>query len=274
MPAVDDAELRRLAFAGAAGDAAALERVLAGVHDDVYRLALRMLWHPQDAEDAMQEALIRVMTRIGSYRGEAAFRTWAYRVAANHILNWRKSRAEQENLNFRRFAEQLHEGLEDPDPARPDAGLLAEEVKLGCTLGMLLCLDRDHRLAYVLSDVFDVPSTDGAFICDVTPTTYRKRASRARARLREFVAANCGLVDKSARCRCDRRVATAVRIGRVTPGDLQFAHHVDADAAVGDMERLHDLASLMRSHPDYKAQATVNETIRRLIASRRFGVLE
>ena len=274
MPAVEDEELRRLAFAAAAGDSAALERVLASVHDDVYRLALRMLWRPQDAEDAMQEALIRIMTRISSYRGEAAFRTWAYRVAANHILNWRKSRAEQENLNFRRFAEELHAGLEDPDPARPDAGVLAEEVKLGCTLGMLLCLDRDHRLAYVLSDVFDIPSADGAFICDVTPATFRKRASRARTELRDFVDTNCGLVDTSARCRCDRRVATAVRIGRVRPDHLQFAQQVDADAAVGDMEQLHDLASLMRSHPDYKARETVKDTIRRLIASGRFGVLE
>ena len=272
MPAVDDAELRRLAFAAAAGDSTALERVLASVHDDVYRLAVRMLWHPDDAEDAMQEALIRIMTRISSYRGEAAFRTWAYRVAANHILNWRKSRAEQENLNFRRFAAQLHEGLEDPDPARPDAGVLAEEVKLGCTLGMLLCLDRDHRLAYVLSDVFDIPGADGAFICNVTPATFRKRASRARAQLREFVEANCGLVNRSARCRCDRRVATAVQIGRVRPDDLQFA--VDADAAIGDMERLHDLASLMRSHPEYKAPEAVTEAIRRVIESGRFGVLE
>lgn len=222
----------------------------------------------------MQEALIRIMTRISSYRGEAAFRTWAYRVASNHILNWRKGRAEQQNLNFRRFADELHEGLEDPDPATADAGLLAEEVKLGCTLGMLLCLDRDHRLAYVLSDVFDIPSADGAFICDCAPATFRKRASRARAQLRAFVDTNCGLVDKSARCRCDRRVATAVRIGRMRPRDLQFAQHVDANAAVGEMEQLHDLASLMRSHPDYKARATVNDTIQSVIASGRFGVID
>ena len=45
------------------------------MHDDAYSAALRMLWHPQDAEDAMQEALIRIRTRISSYRGESAFRT-------------------------------------------------------------------------------------------------------------------------------------------------------------------------------------------------------
>src|SRR5260370_20479438 len=141
MPAVDDSELRQLAARAAGGDAAALERVLASVSDSVYRLALRMLWNPEDAEDAVQEALIRIMTRIGSYRGEAAFATWAYRVAASHIVSFRKSRVEQQNLNFRRYGEDLEDGLADPDTAGPDAGLLAEEVKLGCTLGMLQCLD-------------------------------------------------------------------------------------------------------------------------------------
>src|SRR5437016_13697022 len=121
MSAVDDAALRQLVARAAEGDSAALGRVLASVSDNVYRLALRMLWHPDDAEDATQEALIRIMTRIGSYRGEAAFRTWAYRVSANHILDWRQSRVEQENLNFRRYAEQLREGLADPGSDRPDA---------------------------------------------------------------------------------------------------------------------------------------------------------
>src|SRR5436190_24371770 len=115
MPAVDDGELRRMAFAAGEGDPAALERVVDAIRDDVYRLALRMLWHPEDAEDATQEALIRIMTRISSYRGEAAVRTWAYRVAANHIRNWRQSRVERENLTFRRFGQQLEDGLADPE---------------------------------------------------------------------------------------------------------------------------------------------------------------
>jgi RNA polymerase sigma factor (sigma-70 family) len=199
VPAVDDTELQRLAFAAGAGDSAALDAAVTAVRDTVFRLALRMLWHPQDAEDATQEALIRIMTRIGSYRGEASFRTWAYRVAANHILNWRQSRVERENLTLARFAADLHEGLAEADPSTPDAALLAEEIKLGCTLGMLLCLDREHRLAYVLSDVFDLPGEEGAFICGTTPAAFRKRASRARARLRELVGAHCGLVNRDAR---------------------------------------------------------------------------
>lgn len=274
MPAVGDAELRRLVAEAAAGDRAAAEAVLAAVRDDVYRLALRMLWHPEDAEDATQEALIRILTRLGSYRGEAAFRTWAYRVAANHILNWRQSRVERERLDFRRFGEELSEGLAEPDPAAPDARLLAEEVKLGCTLGMLLCLDREHRLAYVLSDVFELPSPDAAWICGVTPAALRKRASRARAQLRAFVGEHCGLVNRGATCRCDRRVTAAVRIGRVRPEELLFAGHHRPDAAIGEMERLHDLASLMRSHPDYEAPASVAAAVRAVVESGRYEILE
>lgn len=274
MSALDDDQLDRLALAAGEGDSSALEQVVLAVRDDVYRLAIRMLWHPADAEDATQEALIRVVTRISTYRGDAAFRTWAYRVVTNHILNWRHGRVEQENLNFRRYGEALSEGLTELDISGPDAGLLVEEVKLGCTLGMLLCLDRDHRLAYVLSDVLDVPSTEGAFICNITPATFRKRASRARAVLRHFVSRHCGLVNKSAACRCDRRVRVAQTTGRVQADDLHFAQPANAAHALAEMEELHDLASLMRDHPDYRAPEAVTATVRHLIKSGRFNVLD
>jgi len=274
MPAVDDAELRRLAARAAAGDRADLGRVMAAVSDSIYRLALRMLWHPEDAEDAAQEALIKIMTRISSYRGEAAFATWAYRVAANHILNFRKSQVERENLTFPRYGDELAEGLAAPDADRPDAGLLTEEVKLGCTLGMLQCLDRDHRLAYILTDVLGLSGADAAFICGITPATLRKRASRARIRLREFVTVHCGLVNTAARCRCDRRVTAALDSGRIRPGHLNFARHARPDEAVGEMERLHDLASLMRSHPNYLAPGAVTAAIHKIIESGAYTLLQ
>src|ERR671917_1059797 len=124
------------------GDRAALEAVIAGVRDRIYNLALRMLWHPADAEDATQEILVRIVTHLGSFRGESAFTTWVYRVAANSLLTTRKRRAEREELTFERFAEQLDEGLsaDVPGPAAEvENQLIVEEVKLGCSQGMLLC---------------------------------------------------------------------------------------------------------------------------------------
>lgn len=139
---------------------------------------------------------------------------------------------------------------------------------------MQQCLDRHHRLAYVLTDVFDLPSADAAFICGITPAALRKRASRARGKLREFVSVHCGLVNTSAECRCDRRVEAALQSGRVQPGHLNFAQHLDPNDAVGEMERLHDLASLMHSHPDYQTPEAVTEAIKTVIASGTYTILQ
>lgn len=78
MPAVS----RATVDAASGGDRAAVEAVVRAVSDDIYRLAHRMLWHPQDAEDATQEILIRVVTRLSTFRGDAHLRTWAHRIAS------------------------------------------------------------------------------------------------------------------------------------------------------------------------------------------------
>jgi RNA polymerase sigma factor (sigma-70 family) len=266
------------------GDRVALEAVIAGVRDRIYHLALRMLWHPADAEDATQEILIRLITHLGSFRGESAFSTWVYRVASNTLLTTRQRRAEREELTFERFAEQLDEGLgpEAPGPAAEvENRLLVEEVKLGCTQGMLLCLDRDHRLAYILGDVFGLTSQEAAEIVGISAVAFRKRLSRARARLHGFMERKCGLVNPANPCRCARRVDHAVRIGRVDPEQLLFATHpvrLEADSSthevVREMEQLHSAADLLRGHPDYAAPGKASEVIRDLLdRSPRLRVL-
>jgi RNA polymerase sigma factor (sigma-70 family) len=248
------------------GDREALEAVLRGLQDDVYRLAHRMLWHPADAEDATQEILVKVLTRLGGFRGEARFTTWAYRVAINHLLTTRKRRAERTALTFAQFGEDLAGGLDEPlDPRAVDEDLLAEEVKVGCSQAMLLCLDRDHRAAYVLGDVFELPGETAAEILDISPAAYRKRLSRARARIQAFMEDHCGLVDPGNACRCRRRIGTAVRQGRVDPDRLLFAG--DVRRHVSQMERLHDAAAVFRSHPELRAPERVAHTIMRITAA-------
>jgi len=124
-----------------AGSKLALQDVIAGIQDQIYGLALRMLWHPEDARDAAQEILVRIVTHLGSFRGESRFTTWAYRVASNYLISSRQSRLEQQAYRFERFGEELDQGLSavathsDSDPERD---LLLQEVRVGCTMGMLL----------------------------------------------------------------------------------------------------------------------------------------
>src|SRR5262249_49423775 len=144
------ASLEQIARLAQQGNREALEQLVEQIQDKVYGLALRMLWHPADAEDAAQEILIRVITRLGSFRGESKFTTWVFRTATNYLCDVRKSRLEEQRYTFERFGNEIDEGLSSAPAqnARPiDEVLMLEEIKIGCTLGMLLCLDRPHRLA-------------------------------------------------------------------------------------------------------------------------------
>ena len=246
-----------------AGDAAALEQVVLAVRDRVYRLSLRMTARPPDAEDATQEILIRVITRLSTFRGEAAFSTWVHRIAVNHLLDRSKNCVERLEMDFDRFAADLIDGLSSGPSAAPDAAILEREVQLACTHALLTCLDRDHRIAYILGEIFEVDSDEGGYICDVPPSTYRKRLSRARARVREFLSHNCGLVSRTAACHCSKRVDVAVRLGRVDPHRLEFTD--TTTSANDDLIRLHDAAGLLRSLPAATLPTSTVDMVARLI---------
>jgi RNA polymerase sigma factor (sigma-70 family) len=255
--------------AARAGDRLALERVVRAVQDDVFRLAMRMTGCPEDARDACQEILIKVVTRLDSFRGEASVRTWAYRIAVRHLLDRKKSRVEELSMSFERFGADLLDGLAVPESPDP---VMIEEVKLGCTLAMLTCLDREHRLAYVLGDVFDLPHGDAAELCAITEEAYRQRLSRARRSLETFTESFCGLVNESAPCRCDKRVARAEELGRIERGRPRLAH-ADAREATREMQSLHDTARLMRAHPEYAAPAEIVESVRAALDGGRSRIL-
>jgi len=269
-----NASLEGLARRAREGDREALESLVSAIQDRVYGLALRMLWHPEDARDAAQDILIRIVTRLSTFRGASSFSTWAYRVAANYLLTARKSRLEERNYTFQRFGDELDEGLSDD--AAPEASgetaLLLEEIKVGCTLAMLTCLDRPHRLAYILGEILEVDGDEAARVLGIGAAAYRKRLSRAREAIVAFTRAKCGLVNPERPCRCRRRLSEAVRLGRVTPGQLLFAS--DAERArefpkvLAEVRRLEDVrraAALFRSHPDFTAPADLTARIRELV---------
>jgi RNA polymerase sigma factor (sigma-70 family) len=255
----------RVIEAAVAGDRAALEELLSVLADDIRGLAQRMLWHPQDAEDATQEILVKIATRLSTFRGDARVTTWAYRVAVNHFLTTRRRRAEDPALTFAAFGRDLAEDLDAAyDPRGVDEDLLAEEVMVGCTRGMLLCLDREHRMAYVLGDVLGFSSEEAADLCDVAPAAFRKRLQRARERLQGFMAGHCGLIDAANPCRCRRRIGAAVARGHVDPDDLLFARRVGA--LQRDMERFTDAGALFRSHPELRPAPGLVDAVMRAVA--------
>jgi len=105
--------LEALARQAVDGDRDAVASIVRELQANMHALALRMLWNPQDAEDATQEILVRVVTRLAQFDFKSRLRTWAYRVATNYLLDVKKSCVERQKPNFTSFAEDLAEGLHD-----------------------------------------------------------------------------------------------------------------------------------------------------------------
>ena len=236
------------------GDRNAVEQVVRDLQGDVYGLALRMLWNREDAEDATQEILVRAITRLAQFDFRSKLKTWVYRIAVNYILDVKKSPVERLHLTFERFADDLAEGLSSDGPTDADRSLLTEEVKIGCTLGMLQCLDRPHRLAYVFGEIFELPGPEAADALGITPALFRKRLQHARTAIMSFTRTYCGLASDTAACACHRRVPAALRIGRVREDALDFANQAssyrDTRAFVRQVEEARWALEVHRgSHP-------------------------
>ena len=262
------------------GDRAALETVIGKIQDRVYGLAIRMLYHPADAEDATQEILMKVVTHLGTFRRESAFFTWVYRLASNHLLRKRKSRAERREITFEMCETQVDQGLAATSSGSvPEAeqAVIVEEMMIGCMQATLLCLKRDLRITFVLAEMFEVTSAEGAYILDITPVAFRKRLSRARALIQDFMTKKCGLVNPVNPCRCARQVTYAIRTGWINPDNPMLAGHPRNDRPVGvepgrlqQMDELQRVTDLFRSLPDYAAPKTFVNALNEVMDSTRF----
>ncbi len=205
------------------GDRDALDSLVRALQGDIYGLALRMLWNREDAEDATQEILVRIVTRLSQFRFESRLKTWAYRLAVNYILDAKKSAIERLHLSFDRFAENLAEGREPASATDTEQSMLIEEVKVGCSLAMLQCLDRSHRIAFVLGEVMELSGPEAAEILGIEQPLFRKRLQLAREAILQFTRAHCGLVSDAAACRCHQRVTSSAIASLENAQPLNFA---------------------------------------------------
>jgi RNA polymerase sigma factor (sigma-70 family) len=259
------------------GDHAALEELVAGVQQKIYSLALRMLWHPEDARDATQDILVKIITHLSSYRAESRFSTWCFAIAANHLRTVKRSRVEQMEYTFETFEAELHEPAETDEQLRshPDYRVAVEEVRIGCTLGMLMCLHREHRLAYILGEILELDHNEAASILGTGAAAFRQRLSRARSAIIAFTSRACGIVDAENACRCENRAAFAVRTGRVTLGRPVFGDAVresaprleEVKAEVRRLDEMRRAVALYRSHPTFEAPADVRAFVSELLMS-------
>jgi RNA polymerase sigma factor (sigma-70 family) len=258
------------------GNREATELLLIRHQPWVFNLAVRMLLRRADAEDVTQEVLLKAFKALPTFRGDSQFRTWLYRIAVNHILNFKKAAVAVCSFDDAARGLQRVPDLDLPDPRTVPVPIeiLVEEAKIGCTMGTLLCLDGRQRLVYILGEVFGVSDEVGAEIVEVTPVNFRQILSRARHDLYEYLRGNCSLVTPDAPCKCAKKTRAYIQGGFVDPQKLQFTS--DYQRRVRDVaeDRAGELvdaymkvaAQVYRDHPFYEPAEQV-ATLRQALKS-------
>ena len=272
-------ETQKLVRLAAEGDKGALEQLLTGVQDLVFNLSLRMLGTIHDAEDASQEILIRVMTNLTSFRGESAFTTWVFRIAVNHLKNYRKSMFAQHPLSFEYYGEDIVSGKEKDIPDLTmgvDRNLLEQELKLSCTNVMLQCLDTDSRCIYILGTMFRVDSRLAAEILEISPEVYRQRLSRIKKKMAGFLEEYCGLSGKGV-CSCSKRISYAIATHRVKPEKPEYTSLEENTEFLQEcktaMEEIDDRSLVFSSLPAYRTTRAARQYLEEFLKSDCYSMI-
>ncbi|MCF6318462.1 MAG: RNA polymerase sigma factor [Proteobacteria bacterium] len=254
------------------GDKIALKGVIELVRDDVYYLALRMLASPEDAEDATQEILIKVITKLSSFGFRSKFNTWVYRIAANYLISNKKFINKEPVPTFDSFKADLEYDLEDPADliSHPEYAYMINELRIFCTISMLMCFSLSYRMAYILGDILELEHQEASQILGISKVAYRKQLSRARAKLIKFMTTTCGLVNEHASCSCDRKLKGAICRGRVDSKNMKFCYtsnstYEEIQQRAKDTRKELKTVALQRSVTHYKSPSKLSEILEVLI---------
>lgn len=270
-------EMEQLAGQAIAGDREALELVLMKIQDTVFNLSLRMLGVVADAEDASQEILIKVMTHLSSFRQESSFATWVFRIAVNHLKDYKKSMFARHPLSFEYYGQDIAQGkTEDiPDLTKGvERSVLEEELKMSCTNVMLQCLDKESRCIFIFGTMFRLDSRVAGDILGITPDAYRKRLSRVREKMAAFMNVYCGLSGKGM-CNCSKRLSHAISNHRINPEKLEFSaleqgNDMVIQSCKNAMEKVDELTFVYSGMPFYRAGKEARAWIKTFMKSSEF----
>ena len=170
-----------------AGDQAEFARLVDEYSSPIYRLSLRMLGNPQDAEDVLQNTFINALTHIKSFEGRSSLSTWLYRIASNEALMLIRKKKPEVNLDDI----EDNDNVEDVKPtqfadwsALPEDELLSVEGK-GFLDESIRALPESLRIVFLLRDIEGLSIKETADALDLTETNVKTRLLRARLVLRE-----------------------------------------------------------------------------------------
>ncbi|MFT6981629.1 MAG: RNA polymerase sigma factor (sigma-70 family) [Crocinitomicaceae bacterium] len=256
------------------GDRKSLNELIVAHEPFIYNVAWKFTCDQNNANDLTQEVLIKVITKLSSFKAKSSFRTWLYRIVFNEFMQTKRKPMEDRWENFDDFADQLN--------AIPSPELSAEEeieqelrtktARTRCMSGMLMCLTREQRLIYLLGDIFKIEHNIGAEIFQISKDNYRTKLSRTRKEFHAFMNKQCGLVNLDNPCRCSKKAKAMEAAGKMQTNKKLFdpkysatiATYVDsvADEVADTIDRKY--IEFFQQHPtknDFDKETIINELV-------------
>ena len=249
------------------------ENIISELNNMIFNLSLRMLGTIADAEDATQDILVKVIKKLSSFKQKSSLKTWVYRIAVNHLIDYKKSMFSKYPLNFSLYANDLAStrGEYEENPFdKEEKEKLTNELKLSCTNVMLQCFDPLNRCIFILGTMFGLNSKTAGEILDITPENYRKKLSRNRKKMQNFLLENCSL--SGGFCKCENRLNYAVKNSRLNTENLEYTNLRILDESLLSkyteiMENIEEMADVFGKTPEYSSVLDINVFLQTLISS-------
>jgi RNA polymerase sigma-70 factor, ECF subfamily len=264
MPEITHEEESRLVEKARQGDNLAFGSLVEPWRKPLFGYIYRMVMLRQDAEDLLQDVLVRVLEGIRTYRGDARFKSWLFGIATHVCVDHLRSRK-----RWRVEAQLIGERETVADPAnfeslrnlmrQPEFSFEIREHIAFCFSCIARTLPPEEQAAIMLKEVLGFTNGEAAAIAEVSEPVFRHRLSAARVRMTEDYQGLCALINKSGVCyQCSELQAVApdghhgpdlVKIV-VAPGvamnaenlfDARLAIVRDADLESGRTKVLHDV---------------------------------
>ena len=190
---MQNSQERALIEAAAGGDPAAFEKLMRMHEGKMYAVALRMCASREDAQDSMQEDMIRAYRAIENFRFQSSFSTWIYRITMNTCLDELRRRKVRQATSL----DALLDAGWAPSGGESPEGHAMEQDRKRALEQAIRTLPEDMRAAIVLRDIQGYSYDEIADILSVNVGTIKSRISRGREKLREILSEHTELFEQS-----------------------------------------------------------------------------
>ena len=184
----------RLIARAVKGDGAAFSELMAAHEGRMYAVAFRMCGNHEDAQDCLQDAMIRIYRAIGSFKGQSSFATWVYRITMNTCLDELRRRKNRQSASLDSLLDTGWSPSDDLDT--PERHALMSEKRREIEQA-IAALPEDMRAAIVLRDIQGFSYEEIARMLDANVGTVKSRISRGREKLREKLSETLELFERT-----------------------------------------------------------------------------